>query len=245
MPNWCANELEITAPNEVIKEVAATGLSLQKIFPCPEELLNTTAPAEFNDKDKYDSNIKKYGHPDWYTWQVANWGTKWDITLNSDLEPEENEDGTSTIRAGFDSAWGPPVEAFQKLYEKYKAKNIYIRLEYFEPGCAFLGVAKTVDGDFVDDCREYETADELEAYVTELDHCLAEYEVEYLRDREEEEAADLEEKNKTTAVKAVKPLKKQAKKKAKTASKKVTKPSKKAVKKPAKKIVKTAAKKTK
>jgi hypothetical protein len=239
------NDLTITARNDVIKEIVDSKLQLQKLFPCPQELLETTAPAEYNAKDKVQYNIEKYGHPDWYNWQISNWGTKWDIgpvELDYDMNCSDNLDGTSTLTVGFDSAWSPPVAAMGKLYEKFKDKNIQIRLEYFEPGCAFLGVAYTVNEKFVDECYDYEGADDLESYVNDLDHNLASSEVEYLREIEEEER---QEKLSETAKKESKKLvKKPAKKLVKKPAKKlVKKPAKKAAKKPAKKAAKKPAKK--
>lgn len=184
MPNWCMNDLTITAPKNVIQEIAESQLSLQKLFPCPQELLDTTAPAP---KDKTGSFQEKYGHADWYSWQIANWGTKWDIGPLHEIHETDNYDGTATITVGFDSAWSPPVDAMKKLYEKYKDQNIEIRLEYFEGGCAFLGVAQTTDDGFFDECYDYENADDLQSWVDELEHNLASCEVDYLREREEED----------------------------------------------------------
>lgn len=243
MPNWCSNNLEMVGPKNVIEEIAESKLSLQKLFPCPAELLGATAPAEFNDKEKAAENVKKYGYPDWYSWQIANWGTKWDIGP-VDVEMCENE-GEYSFIASFDSAWSPPVDAMKKLHEKYKDKGLKIRMEYFEPGCAFLGVCKTVGDKFVDEYAEYKNADELEECVEELGCELAAYEVEYLRESEEEEKSY----NKKKPVKAEggkKPAKKPVKKEknpVKTEKKKEKKKEKKPAKKPAKKPVKKTEKK--
>lgn len=246
MPNWCVNDLTITAPKDVIQEIAESQLSLQKLFPCPQELLETTAPAC---KDKAAVFQEKYGHADWYSWQVSNWGTKWDIGPLSEIYESDNFDGTSTIRVGFDSAWSPPVDAMKKLYEKYKNKNIEIRLEYFEPGCAFLGVSYTTGNGFYDECHDYEGADDLQSWVEELDHELASSEVDYLREREEEDKQfELNKKAEETSKtkKTSKKLTKKSISKKKTSSKKSTtkkaakKPS---VKKPVKKLSKKSVKK--
>ena len=231
MPNWCMNDLTITAPKNVIQEIAESQLSLQKLFPCPQELLDTTAPAP---KDKTGSFQEKYGHADWYSWQVANWGTKWDIGPLHEINEIDNYDGTATIAVGFDSAWSPPVDAMQKLYEKYKDQNIEIRLEYFEPGCAFLGVAKTTDTGFFDECYEYENAEDLQSWVEELNHELASSEVDYLREREEEERKELEEKAKQEVI-ASTPVTPNAKDISKKSLSKKTNTKKSSTKKPVKK----------
>lgn len=263
MPNWCVNDLTITAPTNVIQAILDSQLSLQKLFPCPQELLDTSAPAGFNDPDKAKINKEKYGHADWYSWQVSNWGTKWDIGPLSEIYKNDNLDGTSTISVGFDSAWSPPVSAVQKLYEKFKNENIQIRLEYFESGCAFLGVAETSSDGFLDTCYDYESSDELQAFVDQLGHELASSEVDYLREREEEEREyELEKKlneeskpvaldkpSKKTTIKKKTSIKKNSKKNAtkvasKKASKKTTKqPTNKATKKTTKKTTKQSTKK--
>lgn len=190
MPNWCSNQVTLTGPKNVISEILETKLSLQEIFPCPQELKDTESPAKFNDKEKAISNKEKYGFQDWYDWQVANWGTKWDIGPIENLTMDENGDGTYTIYTLFDSAWSPPVEAFKNLYEKYKSQGLELHLEYFESGCRFLGTATGSDGHFNDEYFEYSNADELEEAVKELDHGLAESEVEYLREIEAEEDSE-------------------------------------------------------
>jgi len=243
MPNWCMNQVDITGPADVIDEISDTKLCLQKLFPCPQELLDTTAPATFNAPDKAKSNTEKYGHADWYSWQVSNWGIG-----PLECDSFDNHDGTKTLSVGFDSAWSPPVEAFKKLFEKYKDKNIKIRLEYFEPGCAFAGVFYTEDGEFIDDCDHYSNADELESIVEYQGNSLAESEIEYLRDREAEEKEEAEAKEKLSSKvpASKKPVKKPAKKAAKKPSKKKTSTKKSAVKpKPAKVSSKKAAKKSK
>jgi len=254
MPNWCINDLTITAPTNVIKEIVDSQLSLQKLFPCPRDLLETSAPANYNDAEKAKINKEKYGHPDWYSWQVANWGTKWDIGPLTGIYEDDNLDGTSTINVGFDSAWSPPVSAIKKLYEKFENQNIKIRLEYFEAGCAFLGVAETSSDGFLDICYDYESSDELQALVDQLGHELASSEVDYLREREAEDAKEAAKKE--TEVKNIKNKKtnissKNNKKTSNKNTKKISKkkaPAKKtkkktAVKKSSKKIVKKSSQK--
>lgn len=193
MPNWCENSLTISGPLEILKELEEVQLSFQKLFPCPQELLETSAPAVYNDKEKAEINKEKYGYPDWYSWQVANWGTKWDISIQS-IDLDEGVDGKGYLTVGFDTAWSPPVEAMRKIFEKYKGKGLKIEMEYFEPGCSFIGKVRANDeDDFFDECYDYSGADDLETCIKELGgHDLAEYELEYLREREEEEHQEKE-----------------------------------------------------
>jgi hypothetical protein len=120
MPNWCSNSITITGPVEKIQALRAVSID--------KGLLEAMAPLG-----------------DWeYDRAVEAWGTKWDIS-NEGLEYEDNGDGTATIGGWADSAWAPPVEAFQT----YSNANpeVTMELQYFEPGMAFIGVWDNAGGD--------------------------------------------------------------------------------------------------
>ena len=57
----------------------------------------------------------------------------------------DNGDGTSSIQGHFDSAWAPPIEAFNTLAEDWD--SCYIELKYFEGGMDFIGVWDSEGGD--------------------------------------------------------------------------------------------------
>jgi hypothetical protein len=82
--------------------------------------------------------------PDWYEQRLDKWGTKW---IGYDLSI-----GDSCM--DFFTAWSPPVPIIKKLAELHK--DILFRLEYYELGMAFRGVATAEwQGDQVwveDDC---------------------------------------------------------------------------------------------
>lgn len=130
MPNWCNNSVTITGPAERIRALwtrASAGAEgaalLNALRPMPEELHQGEA---------------------WYGWRVENWGTKWDIDLQG-LEFEEFSDGMAAITGWFDSAWSPPIDAFQA----YSNENpdVDMELKYFEPGMSFVGVWDSAGGD--------------------------------------------------------------------------------------------------
>jgi hypothetical protein len=75
---------------------------------------------------------------------VAAWGTKWDITLEG-LNFVENGDGRSMISGGAETAWAPPIEAFQTYVNENP--DCYLELKYFEPGMSFIGVWDSEGGD--------------------------------------------------------------------------------------------------
>ena len=211
MPNWCQNQITLTGPKAIIEEIAATKLSLEAIVPCPEELkrFQKITPVPRSEK-KLRAGLKaKYGVETEFDWNVIKWGTKWDINLNS-LDLDLNSE-LCFLYALFDSAWSPPVDAMRVLYDKYKDAGLELDLEYFEPGCRFLGTATGKRGKFEDEYREYQTADELDKHVQDLDHNLAEGEITWLREQEAEEGKSLTE---PSSVKVSKPVPKAAPKKA-------------------------------
>jgi hypothetical protein len=101
---------------------------LQEFIPCPVELLDTVAQFGANDQEK--ANLEKYGYASWYDWNIAHWGTKWDFALDCVENPDPN-----TVTASFDSAWSPPIEAYNKLM----ALGFEVEAFYYEPGMQFVG----------------------------------------------------------------------------------------------------------
>jgi len=138
MPNWCNNSITISGPTETIKQLwedAQTahegefGL-LNAMVPMPAALEGTTAPSEDGQ--------------DWYSWRLENWGTKWDIT-DEGLEFIDNEDGTASITGWFDSAWAPPIGAYEQFCDDMD--NCDLEASYHEPGMDFAGFWSSEGGD--------------------------------------------------------------------------------------------------
>ena len=125
MPNWCNNVLELAHKNPKMLDKARKafkrGKLLDTFVPVPKELRETVAGRVGSDEDyaqqllafKRELNVKFFGAADWYDWCVSNWGTKWDI--GADGYEVAIEDGRLTL--SFDSAWAPPLGAYEKLTE--------------------------------------------------------------------------------------------------------------------------------
>ena len=126
MPNWCDNRATISGPTEVIAE-------LKKIIESDDgELLNWMVPQPKFENDQ-----------DWYSWNVENWGTKWDIN-ECYLDDEEGD----SISFSFSTAWAPPINAFETWARSQD--GVTFQLDYFEPGVGFVGTA-IYDGEYFDD----------------------------------------------------------------------------------------------
>lgn len=125
MPNWCDNSITIQGPVETISQLwkkaqEAEGL-LEAMVTMPKRLRNTRAPQDSQN---------------WYNWSVENWGTKWDVSLEG-LEFNDNGDGTASIEGWFDSAWSPPISAYDAFLENTEDCTIFA--SYYEPGLDYAG----------------------------------------------------------------------------------------------------------
>jgi len=118
--------------------------------PIPQELEGTQSPTKIISKKEYDeqerriannelSDIEKqwgvsrgitkemsnkfndeFGHDNWYDWQIANWGTKWNAydQLKNESEPIIE----------FHTAWSTPLGAMLVMSEKYS--TLRFKVEY-------------------------------------------------------------------------------------------------------------------
>jgi hypothetical protein len=192
MPNWCNNSVEIyhedPAMIERVREAFNKDGLLQEFIPVPEDLRNIVAGSvpvaeEEAHKAKEQANRETYGYANWYDYCVNEWGTKWDISADGNLA----QDIPGGLMLGFESAWAPPVGAYEKLTEQ----GFRIRAMYYEPGMAFAGVWDNGD----DDYYEYGSMDSKEIAETlpvELDEAfgisesVAEWEEENKEENENE-----------------------------------------------------------
>jgi hypothetical protein len=127
MPNWNSNSINIEGPADTIRALWAAA-----------------QPAEGKDGSLLEA-MAPIG--EWeYDTAVAAWGTKWDVSLEG-LEFVDRDNGRAAITGWADSAWSPPIEAFQTYAEKNP--DVYLELKYFEPGMSFIGVWDSNQGDTV------------------------------------------------------------------------------------------------
>ena len=147
MPNWCNNSITITGPKDKIKQLweGATaegdnaGL-LNTMVPMPEQLNDTTSPTPPDSEQPMVDGVTN-----WYDWRVNNWGTKWEVSSEG---LELSDDGTE-ITGWFDSAWAPPLTAFQTYIEQNDDVNI--TCYYEEGGMDFAGKWEDGDDQYIDD----------------------------------------------------------------------------------------------
>jgi len=190
----CSNHITVRGTDPVaIKRLADAfdaGEFCGAVVPMPEELNITSGRlgdgAEQRELEaKSAANLEKHGYANWYDFNVAKWGTKWEIGGNGN-EAERDEDGLG-FSAPFDSAWSPPIAVCEALVEQ----GFEVVLYYYEPGMGYCG--KFEDGS--DDYYEYsgENSNTVRAAIgSDLDDMfgISESMAEYEAENEEEELTE-------------------------------------------------------
>lgn len=160
MPNWCYNNLDITATTdeqkamlERVSRAEPEDGFIGMFLPLPEALKETTSPTPQPGQANYKGEQPVVdGFDNWYDWQVANWGTKWDPDLQG-----ADFDGT-TLSVSFDSAWSPPMAFYEWLHEQ----GYEVYANYYEPGMDFGGFYTNGEDVFIEDVSNTARQDESE-----------------------------------------------------------------------------------
>lgn len=188
MPNWCNNNLTLEHEDPAMIKRAFDALErgefLNEFIPVPEDLKivagslgDPVEQAELTRKTA--ENLEKYGHGNWYDFCVGEWGTKWDVGEQgaSDIHPDGR-----ILHTYFDSAWAPPVNAYQKLEEL----GFRVDALFYESGMAFAGSYS--DGNCDDFSLDGMSAEEIEQNYPEIDEAFGISE--QIREWEEENRED-------------------------------------------------------
>lgn len=174
MPNWCMNTLLVNGPVDDVQrlletvESSDTALSLAKIVTPPEEIVNSVSPQR--NEEEAEKLRALYGAVDWYSWNVSNWGTKWDVTATIYFDSVEHSHGYSTYKdkeirvvgMNFDSAWSPPIPAIAELSRQFPKVSIYH--SYDESGCDFSGYNMYRNGQCVEE-KEFQSLSSIRMFI--------------------------------------------------------------------------------
>lgn len=145
-------------------------IDFHKIAPIPKELKGTVSPMRIVSQEEYDIQEKKiatndlteneknwglsrsltqaladeykekFGHCDWYGWQTANWGTKWNAY-------EQHEIDENVIE--FDTAWSTPYSLLVNLSKKYP--QVTFEVEYADEDFGYnVGKYVLLNGETID-----------------------------------------------------------------------------------------------
>ena len=154
MPNWCNNRLRVIGSKENIakyrhlfllpkKNEHGQQFSFACAVPQPENLYKN--PLNW----KKEIELTEQGIPNWYNWNINNWGTKW----NADCyDIEENYGGeTDHMIFYFNTAWSPPTQWFYKLCDQIEAGDLILEMFFSEIGVSFAGtLVYDQDGNIVE-----------------------------------------------------------------------------------------------
>ena len=181
MPNLCNNSITIQGPTETVKTL-------------------------WDEANQEGSGLLEAMKPigKWeYGTAVEAWGTKWDVDTEG-LEFTDNGDGTAAITGWFDSAWAPPIDAYNSFLDDND--NCSLDATYEEGGMDFAGIYDNGDDQYLEGISEVcerivrgtETLEEQDELFQKLDEEfeLVESRREYIEEQMAEEKA-LEEAKET------------------------------------------------
>lgn len=129
MPNWFYMTLEVNGKEEDVLtfvrnvkgskkyETEGRDFDFNHFIPQPDNLFRDNLSA---DKEK---ELKQQGIPDWYNWNVENWGTKW----NAHCEIVDFNGGDAVFH--LETAWADPRPVIHKMIEMYPNLSFIIEGE--------------------------------------------------------------------------------------------------------------------
>jgi len=130
--------------NGVNKRKNTNFLTLEEVASCDDEWDSHRAK-------EIAKNIKAFeetGYHDWYSWNLNNWGVKWDA-----VRPTAKYD-LLTITFSFDSPWGCPEQFVRELSKLYPNATFEMVSGSIENDCHYEFTCE--DGKFEETCS-YET----------------------------------------------------------------------------------------
>jgi hypothetical protein len=167
MPNWCQNVAYIKHEDKA-------------------ELDKIVAELDKKDEAKLFESLVPNPSGEWdYDWSVENWGCKWDASVYEYWYEEEAEH----LYISFDTAWGPPIEFYNKILQL----GYEVQAFYREEGMCFAGLYDNGDDDYYEYVNM--TADEIEEQLpSELDEMfsISQYQRDLESEQEDEEEWDAE-----------------------------------------------------
>jgi hypothetical protein len=152
MPNWCNNNLTLQHEDPAMiqraKDALDRGEFLAEFIPVPEQLqIVAGSVGDPVEQAKLEADTKRnqeeLGYSNWYDYCVNEWGTKWDVGDEgaTDIHPDGK-----MLHTYFDSAWSPPIAAYEKLTEM----GFTVGAMYYEGGMAYAGVWEDGVDDYYD-----------------------------------------------------------------------------------------------
>ncbi|MCL2393048.1 MAG: hypothetical protein FWC87_00045 [Acidimicrobiaceae bacterium] len=117
MPNHVTNILRLQGNAEHVAQAfegmrsEGSPIDFEKIVPPPANMFRD----DLSEADR--RRCAEQGIPNWYDWQVANWGTKWNAYTITEGEGE--------VR--FQTAWSAPMPVFEALSRQHPDLDVVVR----------------------------------------------------------------------------------------------------------------------
>ena len=197
MPNWCYNYLDISGDETLIADIkrqlnkpfvmihdswnATTGkmevsqtsysnpvFAFYNIYNHRQAGITDEQYVQQPPRDLPIEEQMTFKTNDWYSFNVREWGTKWDVAvLDNDKYPETElyEETNSSVAYKFNTAWSPPIQAITKLSEQYPSLEMNLSYEE-ETGWGgsvnFNNGIATVEESYENKCRDCDEINTLE-----------------------------------------------------------------------------------
>lgn len=204
MPNWCNNELYIRgdskdieaflnackgyapayklseAEKKFFKEVDGDyqvaeqhEFTFNALVPVPQEILE--AGYSQAGKSTINAILGTENPQDGYTWQIKNWGTKWDVN-----DPAIMFSGNDEASLIFSTAWSPPIRWLENVAAQFP--DLEFELFFEEMGSVF-------GGNFVWSDGELQFHEEVQGWEDLKEFCLRNgmYDLDFFEEMEEQE----------------------------------------------------------
>ena len=185
MPNWVFNGLTIEgnpdSVNKLVEQMNTPFTRNETLYPSPIfSFWNIIKPTDLEAYDNQPDRTLpiaeqlKFEGNDWYSWNVRNWGTKWDVAVSSDEKypdtymegPTPNGDN-SVVYYRFNTAWGVAEPALAELSSQYP--ELLFTLSY-EEETGWGGELEILRGKFISHAQYESKCNECDAYDT-LEYC--------------------------------------------------------------------------
>ena len=155
MPNYITNKLIINGDKLSIDQIIGLNNNQENNFS-----FKNTVPQPENIDENFD----------WYTWNINNWGTKWDLSdasivnnsnvNNSNVNNSNFNNSNTNIEIRFYTAWSCPYIWFEKTIAQFP--NLQFKLSWIDedyPNCGLLlsnnGIINKKNFDSDDESKEF------------------------------------------------------------------------------------------
>ncbi len=130
MPNWFYFSLEVEGKEKDVQEFVQnvkgskefdtedSAFDFNHFIPQPDNIFKD------NLGEKERKECEENGVPNWYDWNVHNWGTKWNANVDF-----QNGEGTNYHTFHISTAWAFPTSVIKKMIEMYPNLDFEIQGE--------------------------------------------------------------------------------------------------------------------